>query len=338
MKSTPTTPFGALLLDFLTGAYIASCIVFVILPELFAFEARWGLTTIAILVAASVITTALSITGMASLGRFFLTGSLPESALGKKLTQNIGWLTLSCSIVAGWIITDVQPLEFFSGQGLAGAGRIFGALLTPNFDIIVEALSAMVVTIYTAFLATIVAVPISFVIAFPAARNVMNNSPLERVIYSILRAFLNITRSMEPIIWAIIFSVWVGIGPFAGMLALVVHTIASLAKLYSEQIEGVADGPIEAIEATGATRLQVLWFAVVPQCVLPFLSFTIYRWDINVRMATIIGFVGGGGIGTLLTQYQGLARYQEVGTLVIIITAVVWLLDVISARIRAVLK
>jgi phosphonate transport system permease protein len=143
---------------------------------------------------------------------------------------------------------------------------------------------------------------------------------------------------MEPIIWAIIFSVWVGIGPFAGMLALVVHTVASLTKQYSEQVEDVNEGPIEAISATGARRLQVLWFAVVPQCVIPFLSFTIYRWDINVRMATIIGFVGGGGIGTLLTQYQGLSKFHEVGTLVIIITAVVWILDVISARVRAILR
>ena len=82
----------------------------------------------------------------------------------------------------------------------------------------------------------------------------------------------------------------------------------------------------------------MLWFAIVPQCVIPFLSFTIYRWDINVRMATIIGFVGGGGIGTLLTQYQGLAKYNEVGTLVILITAVVWILDVMSARVREALR
>jgi phosphonate transport system permease protein len=166
----------------------------------------------------------------------------------------------------------------------------------------------------------------------------MSDTPLTKSIYVVLRIVLNIMRSMEPIIWAIVFSVWVGIGPFAGMLALVVHTVASLTKQYSEQIEDVNSGPIEAISATGASRIQVLWFAIVPQCVIPFLSFTIYRWDINVRMATIIGFVGGGGIGTLLTQYQGLAKYNEVGTLVILITAVVWILDVMSARVREALR
>jgi phosphonate transport system permease protein len=241
-------------------------------------------------------------------------------------------------IVGGWIITAISPIEFFSGDGLAGAGRIFQALVTPEFDIIGEALSAMVVTIFTAFMATVIAVPISFVLSFPAARNVMSDTPLTKSIYVVLRIVLNIMRSMEPIIWAIVFSVWVGIGPFAGMLALVVHTVASLTKQYSEQIEDVNSGPIEAISATGASRIQVLWFAIVPQCVIPFLSFTIYRWDINVRMATIIGFVGGGGIGTLLTQYQGLAKYNEVGTLVILITAVVWILDVMSARVREALR
>ena len=100
------------------------------------------------------------------------------------------------------------------------------------------------------------------------------------------------------------------------------------------QIENVDRGPIEAIEATGANWVQVVWYAVVPQVMLPYLSFTIYRWDINIRMATIIGLVGGGGIGTLLIQYQGLAKWNEVGTMVITIALVVWIMDYQSARIR----
>jgi phosphonate transport system permease protein len=139
---------------------------------------------------------------------------------------------------------------------------------------------------------------------------------------------------LDPTLRAIIFSVWVGIGPFAGMLALMLHTISSLAKQYSEQIECIEQGPLEAIQATGANNIQMVWFAVVPQVFLPFLSFTIYRWDINIRMATIIGLVGGGGVGTLLMQYQGLAKWNEVGTIVIVIATVVWIMDYLSARIR----
>jgi phosphonate transport system permease protein len=332
------TIVAAFVMDVGLGAYLAGALYRVIVPTLVDVTLPPSTSTDAVIL--SIIGVALALVGVmkgASLSRSFLQGRFPEGTAGR-VVKHLGWFAFSVSVMAGWIITEVSPMEFFSSKGLDGAARIFTALATPNFDIIGEALEAMVVTIFTALMATIVAVPLAFVVSFAAARNVMSASNTERSIYSAVRAFLNIARSMEPIIWAIIFSVWVGIGPFAGMLALVVHTIASLAKLYSEQIEDVDDGPIEAISATGASRIQVLWFAIVPQCVLPFLSYTIYRWDINVRMATIIGFVGGGGIGTLLTQYQGLSKFHEVGTLVIIITAVVWLLDISSARIREALK
>jgi phosphonate transport system permease protein len=162
----------------------------------------------------------------------------------------------------------------------------------------------------------------------------MKDNKFSFFIYYVLRIILNFIRSIEPLIWAIIFSVWVGIGSYAGMIALLVHSIASNAKLYSEAIEGIEEGPVEAISATGADKIQIIWYAVVPQIVLPFLSFTIYRWDINVRMATIIGLVGGGGIGTMLMQYQGLARWNEVGLLVIMIAFIVWVMDYRSAKIR----
>ena len=129
-----------------------------------------------------------------------------------------------------------------------------------------------------------------------------------------------------------------GIGPFAGMLALWLHSFVSLAKNYSELAEGVDNGPIEAIQATGANMLQVVWFAIVPQVILPYTAFTIYRWDINTRMATVIGLVGGGGIGTLLNMYQGQALWREVGCLVIVIAIAVWLMDTASAFIREALK
>ena len=105
---------------------------------------------------------------------------------------------------------------------------------------------------------------------------------------------------------AIIFVVWVGIGPFAGALALSLHTVAALAKLYSEQVESIMEGPIEAVKATGANQLQTIVYAVVPQIIPPYISFTMYRWDINVRMSTIIGFAGGGGDWLLIT-----AKYQS---------------------------
>lgn len=271
-----------------------------------------------------------------SIGR--LTLGLEQSDIQKKISKHLSWIVFSLSIISGWIITKISPIDFFSQQGLNGAGNIFYALITPELSIIDIALKALVETIYIALIATIIALPFSFVLGFLSARTLMNNSLTSSIIYNIVRITANFSRSIEPLIWAIIFSVWVGIGPFAGMLALMVHTVASLTKQYSEQIEDIDNGPIEAIEATGAHPLQVIYYGIIPQIVLPFLSFTIYRWDINVRMATIIGLVGGGGIGTMLMQFQGLAQWHEVGLIILMIALVVWVMDYISARVREVLR
>ena len=126
---------------------------------------------------------------------------------------------------------------------------------------------------------------------------------------------------------AIVFVIWVGLGLFAGVLALSLHSIAALAKLYSEQVESIDAGPIEAITATGATRLQTIIYGVVPQIVPPYLAFTIYRWDINVRMSTIIGFVGGGGIGQILKQWIDLLQYNQAGVATLAIAIIVAVLD-----------
>jgi phosphonate transport system permease protein len=250
----------------------------------------------------------------------------------------IGYLVIALTFLTAYYVSQISIKEFFSESGLSGAKRIFTALIHPNWGIFEQGLFAAIETIYMAFIATAIAIPIAFVLAFFAARNLMNGTPVSIFLYTILRAILNISRSIEPLVWAIIFSVWVGIGPFSGMLALCLHSISSLTKQYSEQIESINNGPMDAIMATGAHPIQIVWFGVVPQIILPYLSFTIYRWDINVRMATVIGLVGGGGIGNLLMQYQGQARWNEVGMLVVIIATIVWVMDWSSSKIRDALK
>jgi phosphonate transport system permease protein len=263
-----------------------------------------------------------------------LFGIAKDNSVTKWTVEVYGWFLFDITFIAGWITTKISIVSLFSAQGVQGAERLFGAIFTPQFGIFDDALFAMIETIYIALIATLMAIPAALVLSFFTARNLMKENRFTYAIYYILRMILNFVRSIEPLIWAIIFSVWVGIGPFAGMLALLVHTIASNARLYSEAIENIEQGPVEAISATGANRIQVVWHAIVPQIVLPFLSYTIYWWDINVRMATIIGLVGGGGIGNLLMQYQGLARWREVGLIVIMIAFVVWVMDYMSARIR----
>jgi phosphonate transport system permease protein len=122
------------------------------------------------------------------------------------------------------------------------------------------------------------------------------------------------------------------------MLALMVHSMASLTKYYSEIIENVSEGPLDAVRSTGANKIQLVWYAVVPQIVLPYIAMTLYLWDTNVRMATVIGLVGGGGIGTLLIQYQGQAMWPEVGCIILVIAVIVWIMDLASAYIREALK
>jgi phosphonate transport system permease protein len=152
--------------------------------------------------------------------------------------------------------------------------------------------------------------------------------------YTVARTVFNTLRAIEPLVMAIVFVVWVGIGPFAGSLALTLHTAAALAKLYSEQVESISAGPIEAIRATGATRLQTIVYGVVPQIVPPYISFTMYRWDINVRMSTILGFVGGGGIGLILQQNVNLLQYRAAAVQMLFIAIVVASMDYLSSRLR----
>lgn len=189
-------------------------------------------------------------------------------------------------------------------------------------------------TLALGLLATTVGAILALPMGFLAARNLMTGNPITAFIYVIVRTILNIIRSIESLILAIIFVIIVGLGPFPGMLALTLHTIAALGKLYSEVIEGIDPGPIEAVHATGANWWQVVRYSVIPQIIPPFTALTIYRWDINVRSSTIIGFVGGGGIGFFLWQWILIGDYRAVSSSFIAIAVVVIVLDFFSARLR----
>jgi phosphonate ABC transporter permease subunit PhnE len=154
-------------------------------------------------------------------------------------------------------------------------------------------------------------------------------------IYSFTRSSLNLLRAIEPLIMGAVFVVWVGIGPFAGIMALILNSVADLGKLFSEQVENIEEGPLEAITATGANRVQMIVFAVIPQITLHYIAFAFYRWDINVRLSTIIGFIGGGGIGLVLQRSANLTQYSEASVMIIAIAVVVTALDYISSQLRS---
>jgi phosphonate transport system permease protein len=223
--------------------------------------------------------------------------------------------------------TDGRPSRLQAAATYVSGGLIPSQTLRDVVDNIM-------VTIFMALLATtagsIIAAPFSFL----AARNVMGRSRLGTGIYYLVRSALNLTRAYEPLVLATVLALWVGFGSFAGVLALTIVTVASLGKLFSEAVENIDPGPVEAVTATGADPVQVVQYAVVPQIVPDYISYIIYHWDINVRISTILGFVGGGGIGYYLSQRISVLEYGKAGTAIAAIVAVVWAMDFLSAEIR----
>jgi phosphonate ABC transporter permease subunit PhnE len=209
---------------------------------------------------------------------------------------------------------------------------VAGGVLLSLLGLLVEWLYQIGQPAYTLWGPILVGAGLGLLLAiFTRAKDTL---PIGLVIYTFTRTILNTLRSVEAVIMAIVFVIAVGIGPFAGVMALGLHTIVSLAKLYSEQVESISPGPLEAVQATGANRLQTIIYAVIPQIVPSYISYTMYRWDINVRMSTIIGIVGGGGIGFVLIQNINLSNYRAASAQMVAIAIVVSLMDYISSVVR----
>lgn len=255
-----------------------------------------------------------------------------ERTWWRRLNPWVAILLLGLTVAVAVLVTGFDPGELV--ENVSQTFPLLSRLFDPDWAVLGKVVEKMVETVFLAFLASLLALPFAFVIGFLGARNVMTGTVPGKLVYVLTRVFMNVTRSIEPLVWVIIFSLWVQVGPDAGMLALFVHSVAALGKLYSESVEAIDPGPVEAIRATGANAIQTLRYGVVPQVVPPFLSFTIYRWDINVRMATILGLVGGGGIGELLINYQQLGVWEPVGTILLLVTLVVWSMDWASSKAR----
>ena len=235
--------------------------------------------------------------------------------------------------LASALFTHVDLVKLFTNA--SSTSEIWNKIFHPDWSIFGLGIRLLIVTLFMAFMATLFGVVVAVPLSFFAARNLAHGI-VGRSIYTVLRVVMSIIRSIQPFIWAIIFVVWVrtGASAFAGALALFVHSVADLTKLYSERLESIDPGPVEAIRATGAGQLQVILYGVVPQIINPYLSFTIYRWDINVRMATIIGLVGGGGIGQRLLQLTRNWVWDQAIVLMLLIMFAVMVMDYSSSRLR----
>ncbi|MDP9281233.1 MAG: phosphonate ABC transporter, permease protein PhnE [Chloroflexota bacterium] len=192
----------------------------------------------------------------------------------------------------------------------------------------------MIETIFLGIMATAFSMVIALPLSFLGARNIMTGNPITAAIYAAVRVMFTILRSIDVLIVVIVLLAIFGPGNAAGVFGLAFHNIGVMGKLYSEAIEGIDAGPLEAITATGANRLQVIWAAVLPQITNPFISFTIYRLDTNVRLAPILGLVGGGGIGLDLFQAIQISQYGAAGLIIFMIVVTVATMDFISAQVR----
>ena len=251
--------------------------------------------------------------------------------------QPVTWRTWLLYIVFGLIAIlsywSASAVEFSLPrliEGLPFMWDFLKRMAPPDMSILNQVLNETLLTIQLAWISTVVAVIISLPIGFIAAANIFENK--------ILRAFvifvLNADRAIDSLILALFFVSAVGLGPFPGTLALAIHSVGMLGKLFADAIESIDRGPIEALESAGAGKLAVIRWAVWPQVAPHFISYFLFRFELNVRVAVVLGLVGAGGIGFLLTQYMRLFQYQKVCTVILVILVLVMFVDAVSSKLR----
>lgn len=233
--------------------------------------------------------------------------------------------------VIGWTVdgTKFNLLELINGR--AAMADFITRMFPLDFTNTGSYLMGMYETIEIAILGTVIGIVISFPLGILAAKNI---SP-HPLIYHCSRFILNAFRAINEMIFALIFVSAVGLGAFPGVLALAVHSAGKLGKFYAEAIENIDPGPLEALESTGAGKWKTIRYAIIPQIVPEFVTYSLYQWESNVRSATILGLVGAGGIGLELVATMRLFQYQSTSTILLIILITVILVDAISSKIRA---
>ncbi len=237
------------------------------------------------------------------------------------------WVAAATLLAVAWD-TGADPVRFV--RGVPWMLDFVRRTMPPDLRVLPAALAGAVKTFEIALLGTATAAILAGPLGFLSARNVAPPS-----LYYPMRSALNFFRSVDTLVYALLFVAAVGLGPFPGVLAVVAYTTTSLAKLYSETIEGIDAGPVDAITATGATRLQILRFGVLPQVLPLFLSYILYRLESNIRAATVLGFVGAGGIGFYLQTYLRMIDYPAASTVLLVTVLMVMVVDFGSARLRA---
>lgn len=236
-----------------------------------------------------------------------------------------------CTAALGWSAHALQLSVGELFKGLPWVADLVSRMVPPNWGFMPRLVQPVLETIQLAVWGTLLAIVLALPLCFLAARNLTPSL----AVFHATRQLFNAARGINEIIFALIFVAAVGLGPFAGVLALSVHGAGMLGKFFAEAIEEADPGPVEALRATGARPLQVIAFAILPQALPAWIAATLYRLEVNLRAATILGMVGAGGIGFELYSSLKLFQYQDTATCVLVILAMVMGADYASSRLRA---
>ena len=242
----------------------------------------------------------------------------------------IGWALLFAVLAASWQGADLRP-----GDLVRDAGNMVNyasGFFPPNFREWKVYASEMLVTLQIAVWGTVLAVVLAIPLGLLSSANLAppwGHPPVRRL--------MDAARAINEMVFAMLFIVAVGLGPFAGVLAIFVHTTGILAKLFSEAVEAIDPQPVEGIRATGANVLEEIVYGVIPQVLPLWISYSLYRFESNVRSASVVGMVGAGGIGVVLWEIIRGFQYAETCAVMIMIVVTVSVIDLVSARIRKVL-
>jgi phosphonate transport system permease protein len=208
--------------------------------------------------------------------------------------------------------------------------RILPRLFDPNWSYFPEVWDAMVETIFIAFLGSLSAAILAIPLGFLAANNMTGSKTLTAIGKWILSAI----RAFPDLILAILFMVAVGVHPFAGVLAIAIGSTGMLGKLYAEVLESIDMQVVQAMNANGANKIQILFHGIIPQITPEFLSYALYRFEVDVRASTVLGYVGLGGLGTLISFTKSNRNWEDMGLILLVIIVVVTIIDLCSSYIR----
>ena len=249
----------------------------------------------------------------------------------RQLALWAGWLALVALFIFCWQVMTKDTIWSFVWDAPRQAADIGDRMIPPAFGYFRELIEPLWDTINIATLGTLIAIVIAVPVAFLAARN---TTPSTRLVRPVALLLIVASRSINSLIWGLLLVTIIGPGVFAGVIAIALRSIGFIAKLLYEAIEEIEQSQVEAVTATGASSLQVLDQAIVPQVMPAFAGISVFRWDINIRESTVLGLVGAGGLGLKLQASLNTLAWNQVTTILLVILATVAVSEWISARVR----